>query len=266
MRPLLRSWRVFRASHARNMSSDMAVNGSGGAVGSTSWRGVPRFYQRVGAQEVEGGWQVLIDGRPLKSNAASAMLLPSQDLALAIAGEFASQGAMIVPATTLLYNLASTAVDTYVGEDTRGAEDYEAYLRATRLSTLDLLAERAEAAGGGVTSMSAQDMMNAAKAMEGGSTPSHAGLESGRAGSGAMSSGAGSGTSRLRDVILDSLETDSVCYRVDWNSGDPGEKLLRKRQDKCVCRFFYFLLLLLLLCWCGPQSVHLRTFFSIHGV
>ena len=213
-----------------SVSSDLVPN----AVGSTSWRGVPRFYEHVSAAEVEGGWQVLIEGRPLKSNSASELILPSQGLAYAIAGEFASQGEMIVPASTLLYNLASTAVDTYVHEDTQGSDDYEAYLRATRLSTLDMIAEKASSGNGlAHVSMSASDILNSAKRMEGDS-PSHASIESGRAGSGAMSSASGSGTSRLRDIVLDCLETDSVCYRVEWNSGDPGERLLRKRQDKCV--------------------------------
>ena len=79
---------------------------------------------------------MLIEGRPLRSNAAAELTLPSQGLALAIAGEFAAQGAMIVPATTALYNLASTAVDAYVSEDAAGAEDYEAFLRAQRTSSL----------------------------------------------------------------------------------------------------------------------------------
>ena len=212
-------------------SSELMPN----AVGSASWRGVPRFYERVSTAAVDGGWQVLIEGRPLKSNSASELILPSQGLAFAIAGEFASQGDMIVPASTLLYNLASTAVDTYVHEDTMGSDDYEAYLRATRLSTLDMIAERAGSLeGAGMAHVSAADIVSAAKGLEG-SAPSHATLESGRSGSGAMSSGSGSGTSRLRDIMLDCLETDSVCYRVDWNSGDPGERLLRKRQDKFRC-------------------------------
>ena len=210
--------------------------GSMGSVGSATWRGVPRFYANVGAASHPSGrgWQVLIEGRPLRSNAAAELTLPSQGLALAIAGEFASQGAMIVPATTALYNMASTAIDTYASEDPAGTADYEAYLRATQLSTFDLLEARQEALQGAAAARdSVAAIVESARALEGG-VPAHASLETGRSGSGAMTSGAGSGTSRLRDLLLDSLETDSVCYRVDWNTGDPSERLLRKRQDRCV--------------------------------
>jgi len=213
----------------------MFSEGSMGSVGSASWRGVPRFYNHVGAalHPSGEGWQVLIEGRPLRSNSAAELTLPCEGLALAIAGEFASQGDMVVPATTALYNLASTACDTYASEDLAGAADYEAYLRATQLSTFDMLEAHQEAVQGAeAAKASVASIVESARAMEGEGVPQHAGLESGRLGSGAMTSGLGSGTSRLRDLMLDSLETDSVCYRVDWNSGDPGEKLLRKRQDR----------------------------------
>ena len=225
----------------KRLRRHLSTEGSQGTLGAATWRGVPRFYQHCGAAPHPSGegWQVLIEGRPLRSNAAAELTLPSQGLALAIAGEFASQGAMIVPATTALYNLASTAADTFASEDPAGTADYEAYLRATRLSTFDMLEARhealAEAAapGSGAARDSVAAIVASARALEG-QVPGHASLESGRSGSGAMTSGAGSGTSRLRDLLLDSLETDSVCYRVDWDTGDPAERLLRKRQDRCV--------------------------------
>ena len=220
----------------RSLCRAFSSEGSMGSVGSATWRGVPRFYANVGAAPHPSGrgWQVLIEGRPLRSNAAAELTLPSQGLALAIAGEFASQGAMIVPATTALYNMASTAIDTYASEDPAGTADFEAYLRATQLSTFDLLEARQEALQGAAAARdSVAAIVESARALEGG-VPAHASLETGRSGSGAMTSGAGSGTSRLRDLLLDSLETDSVCYRVDWNTGDPGERLLRKRQDRCA--------------------------------
>jgi hypothetical protein len=49
-----------------------------------------------------------------------------------------------------------------------------------------------------------------------------------------MTSASISGSNKLRDLCLDHLETDSVCYRVstDADMADPTERLLRKRQDK----------------------------------
>ena len=150
---LARSLRRGRPSFRSVTSlSEHSVDGDVGSAspisGPSTWRGVARFYKTTEAVACPsgGGWRVLIDGRPLRTNTAGELLLPSEDLAWAIAAEFASQGDMIVPATTSLYNLASTAVDTYVTEDLAGAEDYEAFLRAQRLSTFDLLVERQAAA------------------------------------------------------------------------------------------------------------------------
>jgi hypothetical protein len=108
----------------KRLRRHLSTEGSQGTLGAATWRGVPRFYQHCGAAPHPSGegWQVLIEGRPLRSNAAAELTLPSQGLALAIAGEFASQGAMIVPATTALYNLASTAADTwYPSADAAGS-------------------------------------------------------------------------------------------------------------------------------------------------
>jgi ATP synthase F1 complex assembly factor 2 len=53
------------------------------------------------------------------------LLLPTKEFALAIAAEFASQGEMIHPASTPLYNLACTAIDQYAKEDRQGITTYE---------------------------------------------------------------------------------------------------------------------------------------------
>lgn len=145
--------------------------------------------------------------------------LPTQALALAIAGEFAAQKETIQPATTPLYNLACSAIDSYAVEDPDVAEDTEAYARASRLASMD-----GWMPGGG-------DM----DALGDAGTPSHAQTAlTGRHESGAMTSASSSlsGSSRLRDLLLDFLETDSACFRIDPESADPSEKLLRKRQDK----------------------------------
>jgi chaperone required for assembly of F1-ATPase len=158
-------------------------------------------------------WKVLIDGRDLHTNAMNQLAVPTQALALAIAGEFAAQKDVIMPTTTPLYNLTCSAIDGYAVEDPDTADDIEAFVRANRLATMDGLVDGAP----------------------GPHVPSHAvSSVTGRSDSGAMTSSAGmlSSTSRLRDLLLDFLETDSTCYRIDAESADPSEKLLRKRQDK----------------------------------
>jgi chaperone required for assembly of F1-ATPase len=179
------------------------------------------------------------------------LLVPSRALAVAIAGEFAAQGEHVLPATTPLYNLASSAIDQFVHEDLAAAEDIEAEMRAARLSTFDRIAAAgAESGGGGAGGGGASgsssagggsagaagagngaDVLALARASEA-DAPAHArSMSTGRSEGGGMG-GAGSGTSKLRDLALDYLETDSVCFRVDWDLSDPGERLLRKRQDK----------------------------------
>ena len=183
---------------------------------SSSWKGVSRFYASVSVGESPcGGFVVLIDGRALRTNAAAELILPSRALAGAIAGEFAVQRERILPATQPLYNLASTAVDTYASEDAAGAADYEALLRATRLAAFDRITET--------------DVLASARVLDAGA-PTHAALESGRGG-GTMSSDATAGTAKLRDLMLDTLETDTICFRVDEGS-DPADKQLRKKQNK----------------------------------
>ena len=73
-------------------------------------------------------------------NADTIATVPSRALAVAIAAEFAAQGEFVLPATTPLYNLASSAIDQFVHEDLEAAEDIEAEMRAARLSTFDRIA------------------------------------------------------------------------------------------------------------------------------
>jgi chaperone required for assembly of F1-ATPase len=183
---------------------------------SSSWKGVTRFYTSVAVGESPcGGYQVLIDGRALRTNAAAELVLPSRILAAAIAAEFAMQRDRVLPATQPIYNLASTTIDTYASEDAAGAADYEALLRATRLAAFDRISGDAVLASG--------------RALEA-NVPSHASLDSGRGG-GTMSSDSTAGTAKLRDLMLDTLETDTVCFRVEEGS-DPADRQLRKRQNK----------------------------------
>ena len=235
---------------------------------ATSWKGVRRFYAHVGvagpfampatsstppppapapaAKAKAGaapppraaeGWRVLVQGRALRTHGMRDLLVPSRALAVAIAGEFAAQGEHVLPATTPLYNLASSAIDQFVHEDLAAAEDIEAEMRAARLSTFDRIAAAGAeggggaAGGGGAGAGSGADVLALARASEA-DAPAHArSMSTGRSEGGGMG-GAGSGTSKLRDLALDYLETDSVCFRVDWDLSDPGERLLRKRQDK----------------------------------
>jgi hypothetical protein len=90
------------------------------------------------------------------------------------------------------------------------AEDLEAELRATRLAMFDA----ALATGHGLSPDESDAFMRdgEAKALAASGTPASPAAVStpGRSGSGAMTSGAPAGTGKLRDLLLDFLETDSV--------------------------------------------------------
>ena len=70
-----------------------------------------RFYKEVAVGRAEGGHTVLLDGRPIKTPARAALVLPSARLAEAVAAEWAAQDEHIDPASMWLTKLANTAVD-----------------------------------------------------------------------------------------------------------------------------------------------------------
>lgn len=70
-----------------------------------------RFYKDVALGESPGGWQVLLDGRGVKTAGSAAQIVPTRPLAEALAAEWAAQGEEIVPASFLLRDLADYAID-----------------------------------------------------------------------------------------------------------------------------------------------------------
>ncbi|HVH80042.1 MAG TPA: ATP12 family protein [Stellaceae bacterium] len=70
-----------------------------------------RVYKSVETRPVEGGWSVVLDGRPLRTPARRELCVPSEKLAAAIAGEWDAQDPDIRPETMPLTRLATTAID-----------------------------------------------------------------------------------------------------------------------------------------------------------
>jgi len=70
-----------------------------------------RFYREAIAASCAGGWQITLDGRPVKTQGGRALVLPSAALASALAAEWAAQGEEIDPATFMLRDLADHAID-----------------------------------------------------------------------------------------------------------------------------------------------------------
>ena len=70
-----------------------------------------RFYKEAAVGEAEGGFQVLLDGRAVRTPAKAPMVLPNRALTEAIVGEWREQGEDIRPSTMPLMALSSTTLD-----------------------------------------------------------------------------------------------------------------------------------------------------------
>lgn len=101
-----------------------------------------RFYKAAEAGMVEGGYTVRLDGMQVRTPAKAKLVVPVEGLAQDIAGEFAAQGAQIVPAAMPVTRLANSAIDTVAAAMDSVADEFAAYAGS------DLLCYRAEAPRG----------------------------------------------------------------------------------------------------------------------
>lgn len=70
-----------------------------------------RFWKEARAEAVEGGFTIRLDGRPVKTPAKAALLLPTRALAEAVAAEWNAQEGAVRPATMPLTRAANSAID-----------------------------------------------------------------------------------------------------------------------------------------------------------
>lgn len=75
-----------------------------------------RFYADAALDRVPGGWQVMLDGRGVKSQGGQAQVVPGEALGAALAAEWANQGAEIEPARFALRDLADFAIDVVAAD------------------------------------------------------------------------------------------------------------------------------------------------------
>jgi chaperone required for assembly of F1-ATPase len=99
---------------------------------------VKRFYKEAAAAPDEGGWAIMLDGRPVKTPARAALVLPTEKLGKAVADEWRSQGETIDPRSMPLTGLANAAIDRVAPDPTTFAEGLARYGES------DLLCYRAE--------------------------------------------------------------------------------------------------------------------------
>ncbi len=76
----------------------------------TEWA-LKRFWTEARAERGEGGWQVLLDGRPLGTPGRATLLLPTEALADAVAAEWQAQEGEVRPGLMPFTRAANSAVD-----------------------------------------------------------------------------------------------------------------------------------------------------------
>lgn len=105
-----------------------------------------RFWKDASAVAGEAGFAVKLDGRRLKTPARADLIVPSEELANAIAGEWRGCGDMVDPRTMPLTGLANAAIDRVAPEKSRFAADLAAYgetdLTCYRAETPEALVKR----------------------------------------------------------------------------------------------------------------------------
>jgi chaperone required for assembly of F1-ATPase len=81
-----------------------------------------KFYQKAEAGTAPGGFVVRLDGKLLKTPMQHALLLSSMAMAAKVADEWNGQGAVIIPASMPLTQMANTMLDKSSGHDRQEME------------------------------------------------------------------------------------------------------------------------------------------------
>jgi chaperone required for assembly of F1-ATPase len=75
-----------------------------------------RFWKEVAVAPADGGWRVLLDGRPIRTQGGQRQVLPNRALAEAMAEEWSRQGETVAPAGFPYRDLADYAIDHVRGD------------------------------------------------------------------------------------------------------------------------------------------------------
>ncbi len=76
----------------------------------TEWK-AKRFWKEAAVVEDEGGYGIRLDGRPVRTPAKAAMIVPTRPLAEAVAAEWDAQEDLIQPGTMPVTRSANAAID-----------------------------------------------------------------------------------------------------------------------------------------------------------
>jgi len=99
---------------------------------------VKRFYKEASAAPQGDGWQVMLDGRTVRTVGKRQQIVPSEALARAMAAEWAAQDEEIDPAKFILRDMADYAIDVVAPDRAAAIRDL------IRYAETDTLCYRAE--------------------------------------------------------------------------------------------------------------------------
>ena len=97
-----------------------------------------RFYRAVAVESVPGGFELRLDGRPLRSPAKAPVIVPRRRIADTLAAEWDSQGDYIFPGSMPVTRIVNTALDGVSSEREAVAAQAAAFIMS------DLVCYRAE--------------------------------------------------------------------------------------------------------------------------
>lgn len=86
-----------------------------------------RFYETASAEPAQGGFQILLDGKRVRTPRGAYLVVPTRALADAIVAEWAAQGAQIDWQTMPLTGLAHAAIDHVRAAHARFVEQLAGY-------------------------------------------------------------------------------------------------------------------------------------------
>ncbi len=92
-----------------------------------------RFYATADIEPAEGGFAIVLDGKPVRTPAGQPLAAPTRDIAQAIAAEWNAQGEMIDPMTMPLTRLANSVIAGVVGRVEAVAADIAKYFESDLL-------------------------------------------------------------------------------------------------------------------------------------
>lgn len=92
-----------------------------------------RFWTDVSVEERDGGWRVLLDGRPIKTQSGAKQVVPTRSLAERLAGEWRAQGETVDPAGFPARDMADYAIDVVAPDREATAAKLLRYLETDTL-------------------------------------------------------------------------------------------------------------------------------------